>query len=248
GELSGSDRVLHDAVEPAAVHRPELARDAWLPPVGWRRGEPAVQPVEVERRPDPGDPGDHVGPAEREIEPLLEVGAHTGSSAAAVRRVAERADEQRHVILLGIANLEYDLDEPMEWRDAQGREVRPRVEAQPVRTGGSLDVAREQIRDAPVGVAPASGELRPTVARAARQRDGDARGGPPARDVQDVGRDAAHETTSLSSRSRVIFACSAPRRAAPWRDRSRGDRAARRASRRRSCPWRRSGTRARTAP
>src|SRR5437667_381307 len=43
------------------------------------RGEPAVQPVEVERRADPGDAGDHVGPAQREVEPLLEVGAHGGA-------------------------------------------------------------------------------------------------------------------------------------------------------------------------
>jgi len=33
-----------------------------------------------------------------------------------------------------------------------------------VRTGRGLDVARQQIRDAPVGVAPAGGELGPTVA------------------------------------------------------------------------------------
>src|SRR3989449_11523266 len=122
----------------------------------------------------------------------------TGGSAAAVRRVAERADEQRDMILLGIANLEYDLDERMERRDSQGREVRPRVEAQAVRTGGRLHVAREQICDTPVGVAPAGGELGPTVARAACQRDRDARRGPPPRDVQDVGRNAAHEATSLS--------------------------------------------------
>src|SRR5207249_3417843 len=75
--VAASDGVLHDAVEPAAVHRPELARDAGLPPLGRRRGEPAVQPVEVERRADPRDTGDHVGPAEREVEPLLEVGAHS---------------------------------------------------------------------------------------------------------------------------------------------------------------------------
>src|SRR2546425_11457855 len=36
-----------------------------------------------------------------------------GGSAAAIGRVAERADEQRDVILLGIANLEHDLDERM---------------------------------------------------------------------------------------------------------------------------------------
>src|SRR5207244_3454543 len=135
-------------------------------------------------------------------------GGAAGASAAAIGRVAERADEQRYVILLGIANLEHDLDERMERRDSQGGEVRPRVEAQAVRTGGRLQVAREQIRDAPVGVAPGRGQLGPTVARAARQRDRDAGRGPPPRDVQDVGRDAAHETTSLWSRSRVILACS----------------------------------------
>src|SRR5690348_2471319 len=124
GKLSGSDRVLHDAVEPAAVHRPELAGDSGLPTLGRRGRQPAVQPVEVERRSDPGDTGDHVGPAEREVEPLLEVGAQREcGSGAAVGRVAERADEQRDVILLGIADLEYDLDEWMERRDAQRREV-----------------------------------------------------------------------------------------------------------------------------
>src|SRR5207249_7220700 len=63
-------------------------------------------------------------------------GGGGGASAAAIGRVAERADEQRNVILLGIANLEHDLDERMERRDSQGCEVRPRVEAQAVRTGG----------------------------------------------------------------------------------------------------------------
>src|SRR2546427_6614511 len=118
-----------------------------------------------------------------------------GGSAAAVRRVAERADEQRYVILLGIANLEHDLDERMERRDSQGGEVRPRVEAQAVRTGGRLQVAREQIRDAPVGVAPGRGELGPTPAPAARPRDRDARPRPPPRRVPEVGRGAPHETT-----------------------------------------------------
>src|SRR5207245_9151468 len=71
-----------------------------------------------------------------------------------------------------------------------------------------LHASREQVCDTPVGVAPARGRLGPTVARAACQRDRDARRGPPPRDVQDVGRNAAHEATSLSRRSRVIFACS----------------------------------------
>src|SRR5438552_15012017 len=48
------------------------------------------------------------------------------------------SDEQRDVILLGIANLEHDLDERMERRDSQGPEVRPRVEAQAVRDRKSV--------------------------------------------------------------------------------------------------------------
>src|SRR5205809_1712694 len=122
-----------------------------------------------------------------------------GGSAAAVRRVTERAHEQRYVILLGIANLEHDLHERMEGRDAQGREVRARLEAQAVRTGGGLQVIREEVRDATVGVAPGRGELGPTVARAARQRHRDARRGPSPRGVPAVGRDAAPEPTPLSS-------------------------------------------------
>src|SRR5438046_5288944 len=129
----------------------------------------------------------------------------TTGSTAAVRRVTERTHEQRHVILLGIANLKHDFDERMEGRDAQGREVRPRIEAQAVRTGGGLPVAGQQIRYAPVGVAARGGELGPTVARAARQRDCDARRGPPPRDVQDVRRDPAHEATRLSRRSSVVL-------------------------------------------
>src|SRR3989442_4565225 len=86
-----------------------------------------------------------------------------GGSAAAVRRVAERADEQRYVILLGIANLEHDLDERMERRDSQGGEVRPRVEAQAVRTGGRLQVAPGQILDTHHCVAHRRVQIRPAL-------------------------------------------------------------------------------------
>src|SRR2546422_11117094 len=85
-----------------------------------------------------------------------------------------------------------------------GREVRSRIEAQAVRAGGGLQVAREQIPDTAVGVAADGGKVGPTVARAARQRDRDARRRSPARDVQDMSRDAAHGATRLSSRSRVL--------------------------------------------
>src|SRR5439155_25031847 len=117
--------------------------------------------------------------------------AVTTASAAAIRRVTERAHEQRYVILLGIANLEHDLDERMERRDSQGHEVCPRIEAQAVRTGGGLHVAGEQIGDAPVGVAPRLGELRPTVTRAARPRNRAGPRRPPPRQVQGVGRETS---------------------------------------------------------
>src|SRR2546428_9546902 len=71
----------------------------------------------------------------------------TTGSTAAVRRVTERTHEQRHVILLGIANLKHDFDERMEGRDAQGREVRSRIEAQAVRTGGGDPRARVRVVD-----------------------------------------------------------------------------------------------------
>src|SRR2546425_12693025 len=112
----------------------------------------------------------------------------TTGSTAAVRRVTERTHEQRHVILLGIANLKHDFDERMEGRDAQGREVRSRIEAQAVRTGGGLPVAGPQIRYAPLGGAARGGGLGPTVAPPGRPRGCDARPGRPPRDGPEVRR------------------------------------------------------------
>src|SRR2546425_10513134 len=107
----------------------------------------------------------------------------TTGSTAAVRRVTERTHEQRHVILLGIANLKHDFDERMEGRDAQGREVRSRIEAQAVRTGGGLPGAGPQIRYAPAGGAARGGGVGPTPPRAGRPRGGGAPPRPPPRAV-----------------------------------------------------------------
>src|SRR2546425_7816212 len=95
----------------------------------------------------------------------------TTGSTAAVRRVTERTHEQRHVILLGIANLKHDFDERMEGRDAQGREVRSRIEAQAVRTGGGLPGARPPSRYPPPRVAARGGARGPTAPPPARPRD-----------------------------------------------------------------------------
>src|SRR2546422_11083291 len=107
----------------------------------------------------------------------------TTGSTAAVRRVTERTHEQRHVILLGIANLKHDFDERMEGRDAQGREVRSRIEAQAVRTGGGLPGAGEEIRYPPGGVAARGGEVGPTRPPAGRPPGGGAPPGAPPRAV-----------------------------------------------------------------
>src|SRR5438046_569271 len=81
GQALGGDRVFDDAVEPAAMHRPQLARHPRLGTLGRRHA--AVQPVEVEGGPDPRDARDHMDPAEREVEPLAEVGGHGGRRSAA---------------------------------------------------------------------------------------------------------------------------------------------------------------------
>jgi hypothetical protein len=64
------DPELLDPVEAAAVDLPDLAADApaGVPFVG-RRDEVVVERDEVERGADPGDPRDHVQPAEDQIAP-----------------------------------------------------------------------------------------------------------------------------------------------------------------------------------
>ena len=69
-EPLGRDLELLDPVEAAAVDLPHLAADApRRVRLELRRLEVVVERDEVERRPDPGDPGDHVQPAEDEIAP-----------------------------------------------------------------------------------------------------------------------------------------------------------------------------------
>ena len=68
------DLELLDEIEAAAVHLPRLAADAGLDVPGPRRRvEVVVERDEVERRPDPDDPRDHVEPAEEEVEPVDQV-------------------------------------------------------------------------------------------------------------------------------------------------------------------------------
>ena len=69
-EPLGRDAELLDPVEAAAVDLPDLAADAagGVRRVG-RRLEVVVERDEVERRADPGDPGDDVQPAEDEVAP-----------------------------------------------------------------------------------------------------------------------------------------------------------------------------------
>ncbi len=71
-----SHLVLDDAIEAAAVHRPQLAAH----PGFWPLGGPdvVVEPVEVERGTDPGDPDDDMEPSHRQVEPLLNVTVEHG--------------------------------------------------------------------------------------------------------------------------------------------------------------------------
>src|SRR5262249_59006202 len=74
GELRGErvrgDLELLDPVEAAAVDLPHLSPDSALRVApGLGRLEVVVERDEVERRADPGDPGDHVQPAEDEVAP-----------------------------------------------------------------------------------------------------------------------------------------------------------------------------------
>ena len=74
GQDARRDAVLLRVVEAAAVDTPVLARDALVEirALGRRR-EPEIQPDEVERGADPGDPGDHVEEAKDEVGDLPQV-------------------------------------------------------------------------------------------------------------------------------------------------------------------------------
>jgi hypothetical protein len=87
GEPLGRDPVLLDVVEAAAVHRPVLATDSAvfvLAPPG--RLEREVEVDEVERGSDPRDPGDHVQPADGEVQPVAQVRVHGACEELTARR------------------------------------------------------------------------------------------------------------------------------------------------------------------
>ena len=87
------DHVLLHAVEAAAVHLPELAADAGVA-VGGSFGGPQrlVEQHEVERCADPRHRGDHVEPAEAEVEPVAE----------GVRSASERGRHPSRVAATGL--------------------------------------------------------------------------------------------------------------------------------------------------
>ncbi len=75
GEPRRRGQVLLHVVEAAAVHGPELTVYALLGiPALARPLERGVEEDEVDRRADPGDPGDHVRPADQQVEPVGQVG------------------------------------------------------------------------------------------------------------------------------------------------------------------------------
>ncbi len=59
-------------IEAAAMYGPELATDTCLVLVSvlGRRGQVHIEPDKIERRPDPGDTGDHMDPAYRQLHPF----------------------------------------------------------------------------------------------------------------------------------------------------------------------------------
>ena len=73
GQLRRRDLVLLRVVEAAPVHAPVLAGDSLLRLLGRRRQQPEVEADEVERRPDPGDPRDHVQHAQDEVGEISQV-------------------------------------------------------------------------------------------------------------------------------------------------------------------------------
>src|SRR5262249_31253342 len=76
----------------AAVHLPELAADSVLRVFPLlREPERLVEKHEVERRPDPGDRGDHVQPAEEQVEPVAPVGVEREHTERAAHPVSQRS-------------------------------------------------------------------------------------------------------------------------------------------------------------
>ena len=77
-QLTGRHQIFLDVIEAAAMHLPAIAFDS------LRQSRPGPQAEiggnEVERRADPGDPGDDVGPAQQGLAPLVQHVKHRSPS------------------------------------------------------------------------------------------------------------------------------------------------------------------------
>jgi hypothetical protein len=66
-QARGRDPVFERAVEPAAVHRPQFARDPGIGAlIGGQRLQAVIEPNEIERRADPRNTGNEVQPAHQQ--------------------------------------------------------------------------------------------------------------------------------------------------------------------------------------
>ena len=77
GHLRGCHSVLLHMVEPTAVHRPQLAFNPFCKPC--LALEMALEPIEVERSADPGNPDNEMNPANYKVEPFCDVRIHAYS-------------------------------------------------------------------------------------------------------------------------------------------------------------------------
>ena len=166
GQGRGRDRVLLHAVEAAAVHLPRLAGD----PGGsaFAAAEREVEGDEVERGPDPGDPGDEVGPADEQVEP---VEGECGHGRGARRREGEGGSGSRTRPLAGTF---HRVSSRADWRPEPdiGEEFRPTLS--PAGRGGE--------RSAEAGAGALTGEARRRrPSHTSSCREGCRRRGPPPR-------------------------------------------------------------------
>ena len=90
GQPRRGGHELLDAVEAAAVDLPRLVL-----------AQVVVERDEVERRPDPDDPGHHVQPAREEREPLVRVRVHYGRLPAVTRDRDQLAQRRLELLLAG---------------------------------------------------------------------------------------------------------------------------------------------------
>ena len=97
-QARGCGEVFLDVVEAAAVHLPCLAAHAI-----WQiaaRLEREVERHEIERGADPRDPGDHVAPADQEVQPVGDEGLEHGLSRMRLPGIVSRG--RRWLALYGL--------------------------------------------------------------------------------------------------------------------------------------------------